>query len=198
MQFLGTIDFGKCGPIFAYPQPQPPPPSLAGKFAAEATENARREHDRRAQNERLRAMTQEERRAYVEEQRAKLAEIKQLREMTPEQRREYVERRVARKNSTVRDDGVIVSEPIWTPPRPKTKRNSPPDDALAAPLDVERECYATRKDVGYALGYVQRECELAVGSLHQRIAHLEGRIEMLLGLLGGGENNAFWASDDAA
>src|SRR5262249_20972406 len=129
-------------PIFAYgppPKPVEPSPGLREKFEAEDRRQREREAERIAQHERVLAMTPDERKAWVAEQRRKLAERKRLRELDPEQRRECIrrvggqsgERLVHRRNDDGRvsshgddADEVIFGRTIERPPVDSTQRTS--------------------------------------------------------------------------
>jgi hypothetical protein len=106
MRVVGTIDLG--GYDGGYAVTVRPSPGLRETFERQTIEAARREHTRRAENERLMAMTAEERRAYIEEQRTKLAESKRLRELSPEERCEFIEQ-TRRQNAPIQ-----FTEPIET------------------------------------------------------------------------------------
>jgi hypothetical protein len=80
MKFLAALDLGGYGG--GYAATVKPSPGLREGFESEALERARAADARRVEHERLVSMTQEERRAYIEEQRTKLAEIKRLHEPT--------------------------------------------------------------------------------------------------------------------
>jgi hypothetical protein len=113
MQFLGTIDFGG-STVFAYPRDDqpPPPPTIADVFDAEAREKAKREAEREAEREKWRAMNGDERKAWIAEQRARIAEIKRLRELDPAERREFLRRVAAQNGGVIRrrnDNARVIS-----------------------------------------------------------------------------------------
>jgi hypothetical protein len=109
MKFLATLDLGGGHSGGGYAVTVRPSPGLREHFEAETLERARAEYTRQAEHERLAALSPDERRAFVQEQRARLAESERLLAMTQEQRREFVER--ARREY---DGEVLFTEPVFT------------------------------------------------------------------------------------